>query len=177
LTHIALLIDFSSGHDFATLKFSFFLALICALLYNRVDLTFINREKSKLHLPILFIIIISIFISSVFSIYYYYECNDSLQSYTYVDLGRAIQTNAKDDEVVFISGDFKINPQTVYYSKRNIAIILPKLDSPQIKKDMEESTIVDIENAKKLIKLNNARRGIVFILTNNGNLEIKYIYP
>lgn len=177
LVHLIVLFDFSVIHDFATLKFSFPLSIICALTYHMFHIMASRDRNASIALKFFCAVIV---FASIFSVISYYGLNFRISDPSYKEIGEYVKNTAKSDEVVFFSDALDIVPcpQLVYYSKRNIALLRSKISPSKLKDTTKEGTIVNLDGAKTLIKMNNARRGIVYRFNPiNRDIGISYIYP
>lgn len=157
LMHHIFGLNFTLSHDFSVLKTSVFFSLTAALLYESA------REKTKKPVDVLLILA---FAACVFLYLYgnlFVYTNPFLggglrQNLEYREIGLAIKESAKQDEVIFIKKDnYTIVPQLIFYAHRNIAL-------------WENE-----EKARELIRLNKAKKGIVFVLNKDATkIEERY---
>ena len=122
-----------SGHDFVSLYGSLFLAVLIAILFDKLK-TAKTLTYSQLTLGIGFVVLSSI------SLYYYinrpgeYSLSGDRYDHSQV-LGKEIHENALDDHVIFIQGELSVDPQLIYYAKRNIQKVSSKEDAQEFLKE------------------------------------------
>lgn len=116
-----------SGHDFVSLYGSLFISVLIAILFDKLK----NAEtlsSFQLGLGISFVVISSI------GLYYYINRpgDTSLRGDKYDQskiMGEIIKEKALDDHVVFIQGKLSVDPQLIYYAKRNIQKVSSEQDA------------------------------------------------
>lgn len=107
-----------SGHDFVSLYGSLFLSVLIAILFDKLKKSQ-TLSTFQLRMGIAFVVMVSILS------YYYinrpgeYSFKGDLYAQSQL-LGEEIYAQAKSDHVVFIQGKLSVDPQLIYYAKRNI---------------------------------------------------------
>lgn len=149
LLHHLIFFNWTAIHDLSVLKSMPFLSLSAAYLISKLT-------YNKKNIIIVFMLVLLV---ANFSTLNYVKANSYFQSH-YKVVGQVINNQAKADEVVFMTLNF-IEPQFMVYAKRNIAIYQNK------------------QKALDLIKLNKAKRGIVFVFDDRKKaiVNIYYIEP
>lgn len=107
-----------SGHDFVSLYGSLFLAVLIAILYDKLREAQ-TLSKWMLNGGITLIVLLSL------GMYYYINMpgNYSHKGYLYgesKEIGEFVKKEAQPDEVVFIMGNVLLDPQVIIYAQRNI---------------------------------------------------------
>lgn len=116
LMHI-LLLNYS-GHDFTVLYGSLFLSVLVGILFDKLKLTK-TLNLFQLRLGVVFVVISGVFI------YFYinrpgeYSLNGDEYAFQ-KRIGLQIANNVSNDELVFVEGDVSVDPQVIYYAKRNV---------------------------------------------------------
>ncbi len=130
------------GHDFTSLYGSLFLAVLAAILYDKLGKLYTNKKGLNT------LVVISI-ITSISMYYYINKPGDiSLSGTPYAidkNLGEYIAKEAKSDEVVFAKNIPYLSPQIIYYAHRNV-------------KRVEDST-----QAKLFLEKYHLKKGRLFI--------------
>jgi len=113
LLHHTLLYNFTSVHDFSTLKSSIFFSLFIAFVFHQVYL-FIDFKGA-----VKYLFLISLLLISYFSVKEYKGVNnESIKNVDQYNLGQIITQNVTDDEMVGTM--FFVSPEMMYYSKRTV---------------------------------------------------------
>tara|TARA_B110000459_G_scaffold26991_1_gene26535 strand:+ start:6490 stop:8052 length:1563 start_codon:yes stop_codon:yes gene_type:complete len=113
-----------SGHDFVSLYGSLFLSVLIAILFDKLKKSQ-TLSSFQLRLGIAFVIFTSI------ASYYYINRpgSISLKGDQYAQsklLGESIKEQAEPNAVIFIQGNISVDPQLIYYAKRNILKVSSK---------------------------------------------------
>lgn len=156
ILHHLVFFNFTAIHDFSALKSSVSIAIIIAILYQSLTAYFQmdNLKGLKSLSPVA--VNALIILMTIGSIMQYLVINRHWSA-QYMNIGQTIASASEKDEVIFING--YALPQMVLYAHRNIA------------------PWVNEKYAKELIKLNGAKRGVLFILSQGEErvVEKKYI--
>lgn len=146
-----------SGHDFVSLYGSLFLSVLIAILYDKL------KEAKTLNNYVLNGGVMVVIFSSIFMYYlinrpgkYSWKGDYYAQS---MELGKQIAETAKADEVVFAMGKAVIDPQLIYYAKRNI------------KKVNSEQEAIDFLKERKI------ENGIIYFSENIKDNQFSNIIP
>lgn len=144
-----------SGHDFVSLYGSLFLAVLIAILYDKL------REAQTLSKWMLNGGIVLIVLLSLGMYYYINKPGDySLKGYYYGEskaIGTFIKKEAQPEEVVFIMGNAVLDPQVIIYAQRNIK---------RVKSNEEMSDFLEKHPLNK---------GIIFTVKDYENIDFERI--
>lgn len=137
-----------SGHDFVSLYGSLFLSVLIAILYDKL------KEAKTLSNYVLNAGVLVVIFSSILMYFFINRPGKySLKGDYYaqsMELGEQIAQTAKKDEVVFSLGKAIIDPQLIYYAKRNIKKVNSEQEAIDFlkKRDIKNGIIYFSENSK-----------------------------
>lgn len=141
-----------SGHDFVSLYGSLFLSVLIAILYDKLKKA---KSLSNLQLNAGISLVIILSLASYFFINrpgkFSFKGDYYAQS---MEIGEQIGQNSADDEVVFAIGDFSLDPQLIYYTKRNI------------------QKVKSVKEAEEFLLKHNFNKGIIFYLNSKEILML-----
>ncbi len=140
-----------SGHDFVSLYGSLFLSVVIGILYDKL-------KRSKIISP--YFLNGGILATVVLSVIIYYAINlpgtHSIKGDLYatsMNIGKFIKKDAKENERIYIAGDFVLDPQLIVYAERNmIKISEEKIDSVLIK-DKSVCYLIQKDNKIKALRV------------------------
>ena len=116
-----------SGHDFVSLYGSLFLSVLIGILFDKLKKSQ-TLSMTQLRLGIVFVVIASL------ASYYYINPpgEESLRGDIYAQsqiLGTSIKEQTPPDNVVFVQGELSVDPQIIFYAKRNVLKIKDKSEA------------------------------------------------
>jgi hypothetical protein len=111
-----------SVHDFSVLYASLFFSVVLGMLYDKV------KKSGAIPLKRMRWGLVAALVLLVVQ-YQLMNVGDILKRYEEMDFGLAIKSIAAKDEVVFITNESSIEPQTVFYAGRNIRYAATKQDA------------------------------------------------
>lgn len=138
-----------SGHDFVSIYGALFLSVVVGILYDKL-----KRRQVLSNYMLNGGIVVTVLLSV--AMYYYinkpgeYSWKGDFYA-TSKNIGEFIKENAKDDEVVYLTGNVILDPQLIVYAERNIVRIFEE----DIAKVLEENL------------------GVCFVVAKDGNVIIK----
>lgn len=155
LVHHAVLVQWTARHAYSVVKTSFLLAVLTAMVFRRLFDPGCARRWTAGAAGALLLVVLAHGIRG-----YRKDFTSAGDPSRFARLGAEIARQAGDGEVVFAVSRFTVNPQVVYYARRNIQTVASQEEATAwlVEHDRSSGILFEIDRTPRLVSAVGIRR-------------------